>query len=193
LIERDLSDNGLTRGGYAQQGEFAMTFALNLTLPIKQDAETQAKLNGLADAFETKIQPAIQEALKKSRIVHFARVVVIDNKYIQVLTEFEGDFQQYTEFFRKELTPVFAAIFSLADGAPDVNDVNGFWEYAKNHNLHSLGKATDGAKTMFRRSSPEAPADRSLRFFFSVLSRPRWRDNFCGSGRRQYWVGKPRR
>jgi hypothetical protein len=146
LIERDLSDNGLTRGGYAQQGEFAMTFALNLTLPIKQDAETQAKLNGLADAFETKIQPAIQEALKKSRIVHFARVVVIDNKYIQVLTEFEGDFQQYTEFFRKELTPVFAAIFSLADGAPDVNDVNGFWEYAKNHNLHSLGKATDGAK-----------------------------------------------
>jgi hypothetical protein len=123
-----------------------MTFALNLTLPIKQDAETQAKLNGLADAFETQIQPAIQEALKESRIVHFARVVVIDNKYIQVLTEFEGDFQAYAEFFRKDLTQVFAAIFSLADGAPDVTNVNGFWEYAKKYNLHSLGKSTDGSK-----------------------------------------------
>jgi hypothetical protein len=123
-----------------------MTFALNLTLPIKQDAETQAKLNGLADAFETKIQPAIQEALKKSQIVHFARVVVIDNKYIQVLTEFDGEFKAYAEFFRRALTPVFAAIFSLAEGAPDVTDVNGFWEYVKNHNPHSLGKSPDGAK-----------------------------------------------
>lgn len=123
-----------------------MTFALNLTLPIKQDAETQAKLQGLAAAFETEVQPAIQEALKRSKIVHFARVVVIENKYIQVLTEFEGDFQGYAEFFRRELTQVFAAIFSLAEGAPDIKDVNGFWEYAKRYNLHSLGKATDGSK-----------------------------------------------
>jgi hypothetical protein len=42
--------------------------------------------------------------------VHFARVVVIDNKYIQVLTEFDGDPMQYTEFFRRELGPVFQAV-----------------------------------------------------------------------------------
>jgi hypothetical protein len=123
-----------------------MTFALNLTLPLKQDADTQAKVKGLAETFETSIQPAIQEKLKASRIVHFARVVVIDDKYIQVLTEFDGDFQAYAEFFRRELTQVFAAIFSLAEGAPDVTDVNGFWEYAKKCNLHSLGKATDGSQ-----------------------------------------------
>lgn len=122
-----------------------MTHALNLTLPIKQDAETQAKLKGLADIFEAQIQPAIADALKQSHIVHFARVIVIDNKYIQVLTEYEGPHQEYTEFFRRSLTPVFAAIFALADGAPDVNDPTAFWEYAKNHNIHALGKSTSGS------------------------------------------------
>ena len=93
-----------------------MTHALNLTLPIKQDPATQQKLQELKDVFETKVQPVIETALKRSRIVHFARVVVIDNKYIQVLTEYEGPHQEYTEFFRKNLTPVVAAIFALADG-----------------------------------------------------------------------------
>jgi hypothetical protein len=122
-----------------------MTHALNLTLPIKQDAETQQKLAALESVFTEKVQPAIAEALKKSRIVHFARVVVIDNKYIQVITEYEGPHQEYTEFFRRALTPVFGAIFELADGAPDVKDTNAFFEYSKNHNVRSLGTTTSGS------------------------------------------------
>lgn len=119
-----------------------MTHALNLTLPLKQDPETQKKLKELGEAFETKVQPVIENALRASRIVHFARVLVIDNKYIQVITEYEGPHKEYNEFFRKALTPVFAQIFALAEGAPDVNDQNAFWEYAKDHNLRSLGKTT---------------------------------------------------
>jgi hypothetical protein len=122
-----------------------MTHALNLTLPIKQDAETLAKLQHLAEIFPTQVQPVIEAALKKSRIVHFARVVVIDNKYIQVITEYEGPHQEYTEFFRRELTPIFAAIFSLADGLPDVTDTNAFWEFSRDHNIRSLGNSTDGS------------------------------------------------
>ena len=123
-----------------------MTHALNLTLPIKQDAETQAKLQGLVEIFETKVQPAIEQALQESHIVHFARVLVIDNKYIQVITEYEGTHQEYTEFFRRALTPIFAAIFSLADTTGlDVNDPNAFFEFSKNHNARSLGTATDGS------------------------------------------------
>jgi hypothetical protein len=122
-----------------------MTHALNLTLPIKQDPETQQKLQELKDIFESKVQPAIEAALKRSKIVHFARVVVIDNKYIQVITEYEGPHQEYTEFFRKNLTPVFAAIFALAEGVPDVGDPNAFWEFSKSHNERCLGKATDGS------------------------------------------------
>lgn len=122
-----------------------MTHALNLTLPLKQDDESQARLRHLAQIFADQIQPKIDEALRKSGIVHFARVVVIDNKYIQVITEYEGDHQEYTEFFRRELTPVFAAIFGLAEGAPNASNVNAFWEYAKDHNVRALGQHTHGS------------------------------------------------
>jgi hypothetical protein len=122
-----------------------MTHGLNLTLRIKQDPETQLKLKDLVANFATKVQPAIDAALKKSEIVHFARVLVVDNAYIQVITSYEGSHQEYTEFFRRELTPIFAAIFTLAEGAPDVSDTNAFWEYSKNHNVRALGTATDGS------------------------------------------------
>jgi hypothetical protein len=122
-----------------------MTHALNLTLAIKQDAETQAKLAQLAEIFPTQVQPLIDAALRESKIVHFARVVVIDNKYIQVITEYEGSHQEYTEFFRRKLTPVFAQIFSLADAVPDVTDSNAFFEFSKNRNIRSLGNAADGS------------------------------------------------
>jgi hypothetical protein len=125
--------------------ERQMTHALTLTLPIKQDPATQNKLAALAANFTDHVQPAIAAALKKSQIVHFARVVVIENKYIQVITEYEGDHQEYTEFFRRELSPVFAAIFDLADGAPDVKDPNTFWKYAKDHNIRTLGTSTSGS------------------------------------------------
>lgn len=121
-----------------------MTHALNLTLPLKQDDATKAALRQLEATFETHVQPAIDAALKKSQLVHFARVLVIDDKYIQVITEYEGDHQEYTEFFRKELTPVFAAIFSLAEGAPEANETNAFWLYSKSRNIRSLGKHTHG-------------------------------------------------
>src|SRR4051812_21518767 len=122
-----------------------MTHALNLTLAIKQDAATKAKLKHLAEIFESQVQPVIAAALKESKLVHFARVVVIEDKYIQVITEYEGAHQEYTEFFRRKLQPVFAAIFDLADNVPDVGDTNAFWEFAKSHNLRSLGKSADGS------------------------------------------------
>jgi hypothetical protein len=124
-----------------------MAIALNLTAPLKQDAETQQKLQGLAAVFADQVQPAIDAALGGSEIVHFARVVVIDNKYIQVLTEFDGDPMQYTEFFRQQLGPVFQQIFSLVEGAPpweELDNPNSFFEFTHGLNLPCLGKSTVG-------------------------------------------------
>ena len=123
-----------------------MATALNMTAPLKQDPESQERLQQLAASFADKVQPAIDAALSRSEIVHFARVLVIDNEYIQVLTEFDGDPMQYTEFFRRELGPVFETIFSLIDGAPDwdkLNNPNDFFEYTRGLNLKSLGRATN--------------------------------------------------
>lgn len=124
-----------------------MLTALNMTVPLKQDPQSQAKLQHLKDIFADQIQPAIDEALRRSQIVHFARVLVIDDKYIQVLTEFDGDPMDYTEFFRRNLQPVFKFIFELADGVPpwdEVNNQDAFYEASKGFNIKALGRSTDG-------------------------------------------------
>src|SRR5882724_3349329 len=112
-----------------------MAHALNLTLRIKQDPDTLKRLADIAAIFPTKIQPKIDAALRKSQIVHFARVLVIDNKYLQVITEYDGSHSDYTEFFRRELTDVFAALFSLSDNPPTpeiIADVDKFFTYSMN-------------------------------------------------------------
>jgi hypothetical protein len=121
--------------------------ALNFTVPLKQDPQSQERLEHLMASFAQRIQPAVDAALSRSQIVHFARVLVIDRKYLQVLTEFDGDPMDYTEFFRKELGPVFEAIFALAEGAPaweELNNPNSFYEYTSNLNLSSLGSSAVG-------------------------------------------------
>ncbi|HLL32086.1 MAG TPA: hypothetical protein VK403_13940, partial [Allosphingosinicella sp.] len=80
-----------------------MITALNMTVPLKQDPESLAKLQKLKEVFADHIQPEIDRALRKSKIVHFARVLVIHDKFLQVITEFDGDPEEYTEFFRREL------------------------------------------------------------------------------------------
>jgi hypothetical protein len=120
--------------------------ALNLTLRIKQDPETLSKLQELKAKFATDIQPAMDKALRDSKIVHFARVVVIDDKYLQVITEYDGDHKEYTEFFRVGLPQVFKALFSLAEGAPPFDDLDqqSFFEVAAGTQRRSLGNSTDG-------------------------------------------------
>jgi hypothetical protein len=123
-----------------------MPHALNLTIPIKQDEATAKKLAEITAAFPTQIQPKIDKALRESEIVHFARVLVIDGKYLQVITEYDGDHEAYTEFFRKKLPDVFATLFSLADGAPSFGDLNSeaFYQLSKSMNIRSLGDSTLG-------------------------------------------------
>lgn len=123
-----------------------MPHALNLTLPIKQDPASLALLQKLKATFATDIQPAMDKALRDSKIVHFARVVVVDDKYLQVLTEYDGDHKEYTEFFRVALPQVFKALFSLADGAPPWEnlDQQTFFEISAGTQKRSLGNSSDG-------------------------------------------------
>ena len=147
-----------------------MATALNFTVPLKQDPQSQESLSQLMASFAQSVQPAVDAALSRSRIVHFARVLVIDHKYLQVLTEFDGDPMDYTEFFRRELGPVFKAIFALAEGAPaweELDNPNSFFEYTSGLNLHSLGASTvgnDGRGYLF-----SAVGDRTVREIQAAL------------------------
>lgn len=123
-----------------------MTTALNFTLKLKQDPATQATLQHVKAAFASTIQPAIDAALGESDIVHYARVLVIDDQFIQVLTEFDGDKKVYTTFFLKALPEVFKTIFSLGEGVPsweELQDEDRFYEVAKSLNVRSLGTKDD--------------------------------------------------
>ena len=138
-----------------------MAVALNLTIPLKQDRESQERLRHVVASFAESFQKTVDDALASSQRVHFARLVVIPTaldehgrwpeegpaRYLQVLTEFDGDPRAYTEFFRQELEPVFKAIFSLAEGAPpweELNTPDRFYEYTHDLNLKSLGTSTVG-------------------------------------------------
>jgi hypothetical protein len=120
-----------------------MATALNMTMRLKQDPATKAKLAGMKAVFAEKIQPHLDQALRGSQIVHYARVLVIDDQYIQVITEFDGDKQVYTDFFRQALPDVFAAIFDLVDGAPpwaELNDRDTFYAFSRKQNVRALGQ-----------------------------------------------------
>jgi hypothetical protein len=120
-----------------------MAHALNMTMALKQDPQTQATLAQVKATFAQRIQPAIDEALRKSQTVHFARVLVIDNKYIQIITEYDGAKDVYTEFFRVELPDVFKAIFSMVEDAPSwdaLNNKDSFYAYSKTKNVRALGE-----------------------------------------------------
>jgi hypothetical protein len=124
-----------------------MITALNMTVPLKQDPESLAKLQQLKAIFADRIQPEIDKALRKSKIVHFARVLVIHDRFLQVITEFDGDPQEYTEFFRRELPHVFRPIFELAEGAPpwdELNDQDTFFEASRRLNVKALGRDEGG-------------------------------------------------
>jgi hypothetical protein len=124
-----------------------MITALNMTVPLKQDPESLAKLQNLKAIFADKIQPEIDRALRKSKIVHFARVLVIHDRFLQVITEFDGDPQEYTEFFRRELPHVFRPIFELAEGAPpwdELNDQDTFFQASRHLNVKALGRDEGG-------------------------------------------------
>jgi len=134
---------------------FSTPNMLNATLPLKQDAESQARLQAFADEFKTKWVPQVWDVLKKSNMVHYARFTVIDNKYLQILTEFDGEFLVYSKFFAKELPDFFRAIFSLVDadlpqGARGEADLTLIFDYIDKRNLRSFGDVAFSAIGPFR-------------------------------------------
>jgi hypothetical protein len=136
-----------SRTGPRSEENKAMAHALNLTFKIKQDAETLQKLQDVKKVFASQIQPAIDSVLTSCKLVHFARILVIDDRYMMVLTEYDGDHLAYTEFFRVNLPDVFKMMFSLAEGAPpwdQINNQDDFFNASKVLQVRSLGESTTG-------------------------------------------------
>jgi hypothetical protein len=118
---------------------------LNVTLPLKQDADSQAKIAAFAGRFATDYWPTVRKVLADSKMVHYARFVVVGTppRYIQILTEYDTDFRVYTDYFADNLKDFFAAVFSLVEGAPPPGapiDREAVYQLVKRFDLPCLGK-----------------------------------------------------
>jgi hypothetical protein len=123
-----------------------MAHALNMTMKLKQDPASLAALQVFKTDFVTKYQQRLEDVLRKSKLVHFARIVVVDDLYLQVITEYDGDHQEYTEYFRVQLPDLFKAMLSLAEGAPpwDTIDKNSFFVFTQTLQKRSMGDTIIG-------------------------------------------------
>lgn len=124
-----------------------MPHALNMTMPLKQDEGSLQALQQLKATFADTFQKEIGNALAESNIVHYARILILDDKYIQILTEYDGDKINYALFFYRKLPNVFRGIFSLVEGAPAIDDLmqceDLFVATSKSFDVRALGKKDD--------------------------------------------------
>jgi hypothetical protein len=119
-------------------------FILNVTLPLKQDPDSQAKIKDFAAKFATDYWPKVKQVLGDSKMVHYARFVVVGTppKYVQILTEYDTDFRVYTDYFADHLQDFFGAVFGLVEGAPPpgtVMDRETIYKLVKSFDLPCLG------------------------------------------------------
>lgn len=94
---------------------------LNLTLRLKQDATSQTKVKELEaklSANDSPLKKEIEMALTDYNKVHFARFLVIGTQYLQVITTYDGDKEEYAKFFFDKLKAVFKTAYELVEDAP---------------------------------------------------------------------------
>src|SRR6266498_439868 len=118
--------NKETGSAEKRESEFTMQKFLTLTLPLKQDAASQEKLAWLQKSvFNTDgFKKMINDALDESEAVYFAQFIVIDKKYIQIITTFDGDDRDYAIFFFEKLQRLYKPVYELVEGGPTDDDFN---------------------------------------------------------------------
>jgi hypothetical protein len=75
-------------------------------------------------------------------MVHYARFVLIGTQYLQILTEYDNDFKEYTAWFAKNLAPFFSQLFQFVEGGPSPEDVKNpdkLFAYVKALDIPCLG------------------------------------------------------
>ena len=113
-----------------------MQNTLTLVLTLKSPADYEAATQLVAS---TKDQ--LDNAFRTLNIVHFARVVFLDNNTkVAVITEFDGDFPTYVRDFAQALGPVFDALFKHTIEAPplpveDPQNTQAFIDFSRKYNV----------------------------------------------------------
>lgn len=110
------------------------TLTLVLTLKSPDDYEAVTQLL-------SSVKGQMDNAFRSLNIVHFARVVFLDNNTkVAVITEFDRDFPSYVRAFAQALGPVFDALFKHTVEAPplpveDPQNTQAFIDFSQKYNV----------------------------------------------------------
>ena len=113
-----------------------MQNTLTLVLTIKSPADYDA-----ITALVSQARGRLDNAFRTLNIVHFARVVFLDNNTkVAVITEFDGDFSTYVQDFAEALGPVFDALFEHTVETPplpveDPQNMQAFIDFSQKYNV----------------------------------------------------------
>src|SRR5438477_9923440 len=87
------------------------------------------------------VKGQVDNAFAQLKTVHFARVVFLDdNTKVAVITEFDGDFDNYVRDFAQALGPVFDTLFAHTVEAPplpveDPQNLQAFIDFSQKYNV----------------------------------------------------------
>jgi hypothetical protein len=114
---------------------------LTLVMPIK--SEKAARTLG-ATLDSRHVRDVIEVALRKLRMVHFARFVVLDGKprRLAVITSYDDEFEDYIMSFTDELGDIFDKLLEfIADPPPRPVKLHReeFLAYIRKHDLTCVG------------------------------------------------------
>ena len=113
-----------------------MQNTLCLALTLKSPADYDALV-----AILPIVKGQVDNAFAQLKTVHFARVVFLDdNTKVAVITEFDGDFDNYVRDFAQALGPVFDTLFAHTVEAPplpveDPQNLQAFIDLSKKYNI----------------------------------------------------------
>ena len=113
-----------------------MQNTLCLVLTLKSPADYEA-LVGILPI----VKGQVDNSFAQVKTVHFARVVFLDNNTkVAVITEFDGDFDQYVRDFAQAVGPVFDTLFAHTAEAPplpveDPQNQQAFVDFSKQYNI----------------------------------------------------------
>ena len=115
---------------------------LTLVMKIKSASDFQA-LKALIDKIQSlpPEQNPIMRALNRLGTVHFARFVFIEERYLAVITTYDGSFEDYIDAFVNEIGHVFDQLLAHIDGAPPLpvsSHRAEFLAFVQRHDLQAI-------------------------------------------------------
>jgi hypothetical protein len=127
-------------GIFGVSGRTGVQDHLTLSFPLKSPADAKALPEQLPS-----LMPELVKAADAIGTVHYSRFVVLSEKTLLFLADFDGKVDEFLGDVAKNAGPVFDAVLEHVDGrppAPVANNIDAFVKWATDHSLDPIAVYT---------------------------------------------------